>query len=63
MVLNKCLWFMPLPFPTILARIGPNDTIFLENLDKEKDLQPVDGSERMRTKEEVLHQHVLVLLV
>jgi len=62
-VLNRCLWSVPLPFPTLLAQIGPNDTIFLESLNKEKDLQPVDGLERMRSKEEVLHQCVFVLLV
>lgn len=62
-MLNRCLWSVPLPFPTLLAQIGPNDTIFLESLNKEKDLQPVDGLERMRSKEEVLHQCVFVLLV
>ena len=61
-MLNRCLCSMPIPFPTILAQIGPNDKIFLESLDKEKDVQPVDESERMSSKEEVLHQCVFVLL-
>lgn len=42
-MLSRCLCSMPLPFPTILAQIGPNDIIFLESLDNENDLQPVYG--------------------